>query len=701
MHFASLPPWWLTVARRARRRGRRVRRLPPPAGAALEGAARRARRAARRRARSRSCWCSSVPLRCCLRPAIATRSCRCSSTSRAACAWRTPTAAPGSRARPRCCATTCCRCCRSSIRTELLSVGDSARAGVDRCADGAREPERPVRRAGVGPRTLPRPASGRRRRAVGWRRHLAAGGAGGRAAGAVSPWPVFAIGVGSAGGLRDREVLGIVAGEQRLEHASVDLQVSAVSSGFGRDAFQVRVLADGTAAREPPASCRPPTDRRSSSASPCSPTRGSRPCTPSKSRPADGEAVTENNTRSVIVSPAGRKRRLLVIEGAPGFEHTFVRRAWAADPGLEVDSVVRKGRDVNGSDTFLIQAEGSRAATLTAGFPGAARRSLRLRRRHRVATSRALSSRAHSWTMLADFVSERGGGLLVTGGRSFAQRGLVGHAARSGAAGRARRAARRDVSRRRRRARRRPTASSSRAEGETHPIMRLGASGEDTRRKWAALPALATAAPLGSARPGAVVLAAASAPGGAMFPIVAVQQLRPRPLDGVRRRSVVALADDGGLDRSKPRILLAADGPMAGRVLARSGRHLGSRCSSTRRFGRDRRGRARRGVCSRRRCRRQRHGGAAGWRSAAVDVPSRRGAAPAVSRPPSVRNARVCIMCEPKPDAPARRWADPIGGSTSAAATASSPIRASTRDSCGVLRASPAAATFARPTRRG
>ena len=63
--------------------------------------------------------------------------------------------------------------------------------------------------------------------------------------GAASPWPVFAIGVGSASGLRDREILGIVAGDQRLEHASVDLQVSAVSSGFGREPFQLRVLADG------------------------------------------------------------------------------------------------------------------------------------------------------------------------------------------------------------------------------------------------------------------------------------------------------------------------------------------------------------------------------------------------------------------------------------------------------------------------
>src|SRR5262249_19743359 len=49
------------------------------------------------------------------------------------------------------------------------------------------------------------------------------------------------------------------------------------------------------------------------------------------------------------------------------------------------------------------------------------------------------------------------------------------------------------------------------------------ASGEETRRKWAALPALSATATLGSPRPGAVVLAAVPS-GGVLFPVVAVQQ---------------------------------------------------------------------------------------------------------------------------------------------------------------------------------
>jgi uncharacterized membrane protein len=337
----------------------------------------------------------------------------------------------------------------------------------------------------------------------------------------VAPWPVFAIGVGSVAGLRDREVLGVVAGEQRLDHASVDLQVSVASSGFGRQPFPLRVLANGRLLES----------RRLAPLADGSPIEQRVTVFPDPQHPTvftaeipveNNEPVTENNARSILVSPAGRKRRLLVIEGAPGFEHTFVRRAWAADPGLEMDTVVRKGKDLNGSHTFLIQAEGNRAPALAGGFPA--------RREDLYAYDAVVISNVEGdfftraqLTMVADFVSERGGGLLVTGGRSFAQRGMVGTPIESvlpvelderrsglsrtsmGAVGSA-------------------NGLALTTEGETHPIMRLGASGEETRRKWAALPALAATAPLGNARPGAIVLAVTAAPGGAVFPVVAVQR---------------------------------------------------------------------------------------------------------------------------------------------------------------------------------
>lgn len=404
-------------------------------------------------------------------------------------------------------------------RTELLAVGDALEpAAIDALAPragrsdltgalaGVRERFRGQRVAGVvllsdGADTAPSMSAGRQ--------------------GDAAPWPVFAIGVGSVSGLRDREVLGVAAGDQRLDHASVDLQVSLMSSGFGRQPFPLHVLANGRLIENrriaPSADGSPIEQRVTVFPDPRHPT------VYTAEIPAeDGEPVTENNARSILVSPAGRKRRLLVIEGAPGFEHTFVRRAWAADPGLEVDSVVRKGKDASGSHTFLIQAEGSRAPALTSGFPA--------RREDLYAYDAVVISNVEGdfftraqLTMVADFVSERGGGLLVTGGRSFATRGMAGTPIEPVLPV--------ELDERRSGLTRASLLSAGPAnglvittDGETHPIMRLGASGEETRRKWAALPALAATAPLGDARPGAVVLAVAPAPGGTVFPVVAVQR---------------------------------------------------------------------------------------------------------------------------------------------------------------------------------
>jgi uncharacterized membrane protein len=234
------------------------------------------------------------------------------------------------------------------------------------------------------------------------------------------------------------------------------------------------------------------------------------------------ESTPENNTRRVLVNPAERQRRVLIVEGAPGFEHSFIRRAWARDPALLVDAVGRKGKSAEGQDTFFVQAGGDRAAALMRGFP---ERREDLYAYDAIALAdvdASLLTRAQ-WTMIADFVEERGGGLLVTGGRSFSEHGLGGTpledvlpvavsdrksasltAAAAGAGG--------------------PNKLTLTDEGARHPVMRIGDTLEDTRRLWSALPAMASTAPLGGARPGAMVLAVASAPTGIVYPVVAVQR---------------------------------------------------------------------------------------------------------------------------------------------------------------------------------
>ncbi|MGE5243365.1 MAG: hypothetical protein ACM3SQ_03970 [Betaproteobacteria bacterium] len=336
--------------------------------------------------------------------------------------------------------------------------------------------------------------------------------------------PVFAVGVGSPDGLRDREVLGVTAGDPRLDQASIDLHVSAISTGFGRAPFQLRVLANGDPVESrrvvPPADGSPVDEVFTVSPDPLNPTVYT-----VEIAADDREAVTENNARSVLVNPAGRKRRVLLVEGAPGFEHSFIRRELVRDPGLEVDALVRKGKNADGENTYFVQASAGRTPALLKGYPSR-KEDLDVYDAIGIANVEADFFTRAQLQMTADFVAERGGGLVVLGGRSFEQRGLAGtpledilpvelNNRRGGLVRTSLDAGDAPAA---------PDKVVLTRDGETHPIMRLGGTVEATRKKWEALPALAASAPLGGPRPGATVLAVTAAPGGALYPVVAVQR---------------------------------------------------------------------------------------------------------------------------------------------------------------------------------
>jgi uncharacterized membrane protein len=334
--------------------------------------------------------------------------------------------------------------------------------------------------------------------------------------------PVFTVGLGSTKGLADREVTELTAGDPRLDQAAVDLQVSAVARGFGREAASLRLLADGriveTRQVEPVAEGLPLHETFTVFPNPERATVYTAEITA-----GPGEAVLENNSRSVVVNPVARKRRVLAFAGAPGFDHTFLIRALQRDPSLDVDAVVRKGRNEDNRDTFLVQASGGRAAALTTGFPTSREALFEYDVIVLANIEGDFFSRAQL-DMTAEFVERRGGGLLVLGGRSFERRGLTGTALedvlplelgdRRGAAVRA------------------PGEEGPAGhdtvvlteEGARHPIMRIGPTSESSKRLWATLPPLASNARVGGPRPGASVLAVTASSSGAVLPVVAVQR---------------------------------------------------------------------------------------------------------------------------------------------------------------------------------
>lgn len=330
--------------------------------------------------------------------------------------------------------------------------------------------------------------------------------------------PVYAIGVGSPTVGRDREVLSVTAAEAIFDDSRIDLAVSAVGHGHETEPIALQLLENG----------RPIEVRRVAPVADGVPVRAVFQVAPPRGQATvytvdvpvtAGELVPENNTRSVLVQPPSRVRHVLFVEGAPGFEHSFLKRAWAGDPGLDIDSIVRKGRNEQGADTFYIQASQSRTDSLTSGYPT---RAEDLCAYDAIVLANVESGHLtrEQQEMTRAFVGQRGGGLLVLGARSFVKPGLVGTPLEevlplqlSNRGDAVLPASSRGVNR-----------VTLTAAGESHPMMQLGAGPDDVRKRWDATPALASTVPLGGPRPGASVLAVTGDAGGGARALVAVQR---------------------------------------------------------------------------------------------------------------------------------------------------------------------------------
>jgi uncharacterized membrane protein len=330
--------------------------------------------------------------------------------------------------------------------------------------------------------------------------------------------PVIAIGVGSADA-PDLAVRTVTTGEPRLDASLVDLTVTAESRGLSGP-FDLRLLQNGRVVERRTLTPRPEGG----------PLRETFTVAPDRDAPTvftldiprtEGELTAGNNRMSVLVPPPGRRRRVLVLEGSPGFEHTFLTRALSEDPSLDVDTVVRKGRDERGDDTYFVQAAGARAAALAGGFPSS-REGLDVYDAVVLANFDVRLLPGDNLEWLREFVGVRGGGLLVLGARSFDSQALSGAAIEdvlplrpSDGGGIV------------------PVVATTggdaehvrvTSEGARHPLMRVAAGDEEALKRWAGLPPLAGHVRLGAPRPGASVLAVADGPAGTSDPVVAIQR---------------------------------------------------------------------------------------------------------------------------------------------------------------------------------
>ena len=341
--------------------------------------------------------------------------------------------------------------------------------------------------------------------------------------------PVFTVGVGSERFERDIEVVSVQAPRWVLRGGNVVVEAVVMHRGYGGKTVPVVVEDSGRIVAQEMVAL--PRDGEAVTA---------RIRTPAASTGArlltvrvpvqEGELIDRNNARSAVVSVRGRREKILYVEGEPRFEIKYLRRAVAADSNLQLVTMVRTARDK------YLRLSVDDSLELAAGFP---------RTREELFAYRAVvlgSIEASAFTldqlrMLADFVSERGGGLIALGGRlSFGEGGYRGTPLADvlpveilGDPGEPDSTAVRWVQAV-------PTDA-----GRWHAALQLAGSDSATRAKWDTMPSVTTLNLFGRPKPGAtVLLSAREVDGGATHPLLAVQRFG-------RGRSAAFAAQDSWL----------------------------------------------------------------------------------------------------------------------------------------------------------
>lgn len=305
--------------------------------------------------------------------------------------------------------------------------------------------------------------------------------------------PVYTVGIGSTRFTRDIEISTVGGPRQALRNATVLLDVVITHRGFGGASLPIvvedsgRIVASATVrlsrdAESTPVRLRVPT-----------PEPGARllavrvPVQP-------GELIAGNNTRRTLLTVRDRREKVLYVEGEPRPEVKFARRAVDGDRQLQLVTLLRSARDkylrlgvddslelVNGFPTSRAQLFGYRAIVL--------------------GSIEASFFTGDQLRMISDFVSERGGGLLLLGGReAFADGGYVGTALADLVP------VDMEVSTRSEDERLTVVTAVPTADGLRHPALQVAGTDSLVALRWRTLPPLTTVNLLSRAKPGASVL---------------------------------------------------------------------------------------------------------------------------------------------------------------------------------------------------
>ena len=306
--------------------------------------------------------------------------------------------------------------------------------------------------------------------------------------------PVFTVGLGREEYTRDVQISRVDTPRSVLKGAALVVDVVVAQTGYRGERVNLVVEDEGRIVADEaltlPADGEPTTVRVRFTAADAGPRLFS-----FRIAPRPDEMVTQNNEQNVLVVVEDTREKVLYFEGEPRWEVKFLRRAVADDENLQLAVLQRT------AENKFMRMGVEDAEDLVGGFP---------RTRAELFRYRALvlgGIEANHFTpdqlrMIADFVGERGGGLLMLGSRrSFAEGGYAGTPVAdvlpvvvdpAPADGEARFFVETDV---------RPTRA-----GQTHPATQIAETEQASSARWLELPPITLVNAVREVKPGATTL---------------------------------------------------------------------------------------------------------------------------------------------------------------------------------------------------
>ena len=305
--------------------------------------------------------------------------------------------------------------------------------------------------------------------------------------------PVFTVGVGQERFARDIQVTRVETPRSALKGTSLVVNVALTQTGYAGKTVPLSVEDEGRIVGTQEVTL--PADGESTTVRVRFTTADPGPRSFRFKIPAQAdEQVTQNNSRDALIEVSDRREKILYFEGEPRFEPKFVLRAVEDDKNLQIVLLQRT------AENKYYRREVGSGEELAEGFPKT-REELFAYRALILGSVEAASFSPEQLRMIADFVSKRGGGLLMLGGRrSFAEGGWSGtpvaealpvlldskpNIAFSELAVR-------------------PTRA-----GATSPVTQIAGDESASQKRWNDLPPLTTVNPVHEVKPGATLLLSA------------------------------------------------------------------------------------------------------------------------------------------------------------------------------------------------